>query len=131
MKSGINIILADLEVFYRVGVTEAERALPQRLLVTVEIELDQGRATVTDELADTVDYHAVARQLTQFGQGRSWRLLEKLAADLTNFLLEQHRPRSVTVEVKKFVLPETRYVAVRLQRTATGHSPQPGYPPEM
>lgn len=32
------IIINELEVFMRVGVPEAERAKPQRLLLTVELE---------------------------------------------------------------------------------------------
>jgi len=32
------IVVKDLEVDTRIGVTEAERARPQRLLITVELE---------------------------------------------------------------------------------------------
>ncbi|MCS7091280.1 MAG: dihydroneopterin aldolase [Verrucomicrobiota bacterium] len=112
------IIIADLEVFYRVGVSDTERARPQRLLLTVELEPGENRSTMTDDLSDTVDYYEVSRDLLQFGEHRSWRLLEKLASDLADELLARYRLKAVTVEVKKFVLPEARHVAVRLCRTA-------------
>ena len=38
------IIIQDLEVFYRVGVPKRERAKPQRLLLTVQLEHDFGPA---------------------------------------------------------------------------------------
>ena len=38
------ISIVDLEVFYRVGVPEAERAKPQRLLLTVEMDFDFSAA---------------------------------------------------------------------------------------
>ena len=38
------IIISELEVFYRVGVTEQERSQPQRLLLTVEMALDFAAA---------------------------------------------------------------------------------------
>ncbi len=38
------ISIVDLEVFYRVGVPDAERAQPQRLLLTVEMESDFSAA---------------------------------------------------------------------------------------
>jgi FolB domain-containing protein len=44
------IIIKDLEVFYRVGVPDQERAKPQRLLLTVELEHDFTRAAGTDNL---------------------------------------------------------------------------------
>ena len=61
------ITIADLEVFYQVGVTEEERAQPQRLLVTVEMSGDFGAAAARDNLADTIDYFAVTQRLLRFG----------------------------------------------------------------
>lgn len=110
------ITLADLEVFYRVGVTEAERAQPQRLLVTLELAHDLAPAHVSDALADTIDYARLAERVIQFGQGRQWALIETLAADLAGMVLAEFGPRSVAVEVKKFVIPQARYVSVRLRR---------------
>jgi len=41
------IIIQDLEVHYRVGVPEAERAEPQRLLLTLEMTTDFTTAAVS------------------------------------------------------------------------------------
>ena len=111
------ISIVDLEVFYRVGVPDAERALPQRLLLTVEMETDFSAAAKTDAIGDTIDYFAVTQRLLKFGEGRSWKLIEKLAADIADAILSEFKPQSVTVEVKKFVIPQARYVAVSLART--------------
>jgi FolB domain-containing protein len=110
------ISIVDLEVFYRIGVTDEERARPQRLLLTVEMNLDFTAAAASDRLDETINYHTLTEQLLRFGEGRSWRLLEKLAADLADFVLAEHRPESTTVEVKKFVIPQARYVSVCLAR---------------
>ena len=108
------ISIVDLEVFYRVGVPDAERARPQRLLLTVEMESDFSTAAKTDSIADTIDYFAVSQRLLKFGEGRSWRLIEKLAADIAGAILSEFKPQSVTVEVKKFVIPQARHVSVSL-----------------
>ena len=113
----MKISIVDLEVFYRVGVPDAERAQPQRLLLTVEMESDFSTAAKTDSIADTIDYFAVTQRLLKFGEGRSWKLIEKLAADIADAILSEFKPQSVTVEVKKFVIPQARYVAVSLART--------------
>ncbi|MBN2507004.1 MAG: dihydroneopterin aldolase [Verrucomicrobia bacterium] len=110
------ILISDLEVHFRVGVTESERARPQRLLVSVEMDLDVRRATSSDDLAETIDYEAVCARLRSFGDGVHWSLIETLAEEAAAVILEEFRPRRVTVEVKKFVIPQTRHVAVRITR---------------
>jgi len=110
------ISIVDLEVFYRVGVPDAERAQPQRLLLTVEMESDFSAAAKSDGIADTIDYYAVTQRLLKFGEGREWKLIEKLAADIADTILVEFKPLSVSVEVKKFIIPEAWYVAVSLKR---------------
>ena len=112
----MKISIVDLEVFYRVGVPDAERAQPQRLLLTVEMESDFSVAARSDSIADTIDYFAVSQRLLKFGEGREWKLIEKLAADIADMILSEFKSQSVTVEVKKFVIPQARHVAVSLTR---------------
>lgn len=113
------IRIVDLEVFYRVGVPEEERAAPQRLAVTVEMEVAAARAAASDDLGDTIDYFSVSRDLLGYGEGRSWKLLEKLAAELADRLLADYAPESVRVEIKKFIIPEARHVSVACLRSRT------------
>ncbi len=108
------ISIVDLEVFYRVGVPDAERAQPQRLLLTIEMNFDFSAAAKTDSIADTIDYFAVSQRLLKFGDGKSWKLIEKLAADIADLILSEFKPESVTVEVKKFPIRQARHVAVTL-----------------
>jgi dihydroneopterin aldolase len=112
------IIINDLEVFYRIGVSEEERATPQRLLITLEMTRDLSAAAATDDLTKTIDYYAVTRRLLRFGEGRSWNLLEKLADDICGLILAEFRPDIVSVEVKKFIIKEARHVAVQMTRRA-------------
>jgi dihydroneopterin aldolase len=112
------ISIVDLEVFYRVGVPDAERAQPQRLLLTIEMETDFSVAAKQDDLNATIDYFAVTQRLLKFGEGREWKLIEKLAADIADTILAEFKPQAVFVEVKKFIIPQARYVSVSLKRMA-------------
>lgn len=111
------ISIVDLEVFYTVGVTDEERAQPQRLLVTVDIHYDFSSAALSDRVEKTINYFEVVQDLLKYGEGRSWKLMEKLVANMVDMLLARYKPQAVTVEVKKFVIPQARYISVNLTRT--------------
>jgi dihydroneopterin aldolase len=117
METMDTICISDLEVFFQVGVTEQERARPQRLLVSVEMRHDLSTAAGRDNLADTIDYAAVADRILHFGNGCHWELIETLAAEIAAMVLEEFSPRHVSVEVKKFVIPQAAHVSVRLTRS--------------
>jgi FolB domain-containing protein len=106
------ITIVDLEVSYCVGVTDEERAKPQRLLLTVDMSLDFSSAAVSDRIERTINYQTVADDLLKFGEGRSWKLVEKLVANIADRILAEYKPQSVMVEAKKFSIPQARFVSV-------------------
>lgn len=114
------ITLVDLEVSMSVGVPAEERAKPQRLLLTINMEYDFSAAAAADDITGTIDYFAVAQRLLKFGEGRSWRLIEKLATDIADLVLAEFKPAAVTVEVKKFPIPQAKHVSVSLTKARTG-----------
>jgi hypothetical protein len=110
------ITISDLSVNYRVGVPDEERAKPQRLLITVEMKSDFSAAAESDDLSKTIDYYAVTQRLLHFGAGHEWKLIEKLAVDLAKMILTEFHALEVSVRIKKFIIPETRYVSVEVTR---------------
>ena len=110
------IIIEALEVFYHVGVPDEERSQPQRLLLSLQIEHDFSAAIAADDVSLTIDYDALSRRLRSFGEERQWRLIETLASDIAAMVLNEFQARRVEVTVKKFVIPQTEYVAVRVAR---------------
>src|SRR5204862_6130190 len=112
--SRINI--TDLEVFYHVGVTDEERAKPQKLLVTVDMNCDFASAIFSDRIEKTINYHDLANDILKFGEGRSWKLIEKLASNIADMVLARYKPEAVAIEVKKFPLPQARFVSVSLTK---------------
>src|SRR5438132_1501374 len=79
-RTGMDVIhICDLEVFYRVGVPDEERARPQRLLLDIQIHHDFTAAAQFDDLTKTIDYFAVTQRLLKYGDRAEWKLIEKLA----------------------------------------------------
>jgi dihydroneopterin aldolase len=110
------ISIVDLEVFYCVGVSDEERAQPQRLLLTVDMNYDFSSAALCDRITETIDYFAVSQRLLQFGEGRSYQLLERVVWNIAEMVMDEFNPQSVTVEAKKFVIPQARFVSVSVMR---------------
>ncbi len=110
------ILIEDLLVNYNVGVPDAERATPQRLLLCLELEHPFDQAAASDNLKLTIDYHSVCQRLLRFGDGREWKLIETLAVQIAEMLLREYSVSRVRVTVKKFIIPEARYVAVQVER---------------
>jgi dihydroneopterin aldolase len=111
------ISIVDLEVHYSVGLTDDERARPQRLLISVDMSVDFSSAAVSDRIEKTINYHEVAQRLLKYGNNRTWKLLEKLATNIADDVMSTYHPLAVMVEVKKFPIPQARYVSVTASRT--------------
>jgi dihydroneopterin aldolase len=110
------IIIEDLEVRSRIGITAAERRRPQRLLITVEMTKALAKAGKTDDLRHTIDYDAVARRVRALAEKGERNLIERLAEEVTRLVIREFGTEAVRVTVKKFVLRKTQCVAVSVFR---------------
>ena len=112
------IRIVDLQVWAYLGVPEAERAQAQRLLVSIDMSIDTyGHAAGTDNLAWTINYTDVAHLIQQIAGRKQRKLLESLSEEIAAEIFKGFPVRTLVLEIKKFVLPEAQYVAVRIERT--------------
>lgn len=110
------IVIKSLAVQARVGVPDEERRLPQRLLLDITLTPRAAFEELQDDIAQTADYDAAARRIAAFAAERPRRLIETLAAEIATLLLAEFSVTAVEVEIRKFILPDTEYVAVRCRR---------------
>ena len=106
--------IEQLEVHGRVGVPDSERAKPQRL--SLNVTLWPKIAELHDDIANTVNYSAVAERVKDFIRRHDYKLIETLAEETAVHLLAQFDLRKAEVEVRKFVLPDANYVSVTAVR---------------
>lgn len=96
--------------FHGVFAEEAERG--QYFLVDVRLLLDLQRAAQSDDLADTVDYGAVADYVAAEVSGERVQLIERLAGRIAQGLLEKYPLiTEVSVTVHKPDAPVNAQVA--------------------
>ena len=113
---GDAIHIEQLEITARVGVPDAERAEPQRLVVSLTLWPVDDFKHLGDELARTVNYAAVARTVREFVSERRDKLIETLANETALHLLRSFPIRALRVELRKFVIPASDHVAVIITR---------------
>ena len=113
------IHIEQLEVSTRVGVPEKERAIPQRLTVTISFWPYQQARDVADKIDQTVNYSAVAEETKNFVRDQSVKLIETLADRLATHLLKTFPIQKVVVELRKFVLEDAKYVSATVTRSAS------------
>jgi dihydroneopterin aldolase len=82
-------------------VTEAEREIGQRLILDITLDMQDNAATVTDDVADTVDYGEVCQLAALIAQQRSYRTLERLATAIADRLLADYEVQTVMVKAAK------------------------------
>ena len=107
------IWIKGLKVRSMVGVLAEERQQEQDLLVNLCIQPPSPFAYMNDDIMRTIDYAAVSRRVQGLAAEGPRNLIETLAADIARLLVDEFHAVAVTVEVRKFVLPDTDYVAAR------------------
>ena len=109
--------LAGIELFGYHGALAWEREQGQRFLVDVELEV--GEAGSSDVLADAVDYRDVVEAVRRVSDAKAYYLLEGLATELADRLLDGFPVQRVSVRVRKpgvVLEPKVEYAAVRATR---------------
>ncbi len=114
------ILVSGLELSAWIGVPDAERAEAQRLTLNLVLHPSRPLADLGDDLSRTVDYYALTRRVRQVAASRPRKLIETLAEEICACVLAEFAVRAVEAELRKYILPDTEYVAVRLSREVGG-----------
>ena len=110
------IVIRGLELITHIGVPAEERAEAQTL--RVHLTLDVAPFPADDRIDGTVDYKAVADRVRELAAGKERQLIETLARDIADEVLEEFEVGKVRVEIEKFILPETDWVGVVIERSS-------------
>jgi phosphoglycolate phosphatase len=113
------IEIADLEVLSKIGVPEEEREVFQRLQVCLQFQIEDHFGDLQDDFDKTVDYACVAAAVEEIAEANRAQLLETLGSDIADSLMKRFPMRRLELELKKYILPNARYVSVRSSRVAS------------
>ena len=95
------VFLRQLRLEAVIGVYDWERTQRQPLIMDLEMVTDVARAAASDRIQDALDYHAVAKRLTEFVSRSKFQLVETLAEHCAELLLREFGVAWLRMELHK------------------------------
>ena len=95
------VFIKDLRVQGILGVNDRERTTPREIVVSVTLFTDTGRAALSDNIADCVDYSQAAKEIRSLVERAQRFTVEALAEDISNLCLGRQGVQKVMVRVEK------------------------------
>lgn len=109
------ILLEDLELVLDVGFHAFEIGNPQRLLVSVEIWLDDANGSLDDDPQSAWNYDVLRSEILRIAGQRRFNLQETLVRALFESLAERQGVRAIRIRSSKpDVYPDARSVGVEI-----------------
>jgi dihydroneopterin aldolase len=100
-----------------IGIFDWERQVKQTVLIDVELSADIRQAALTDAIADTLNYKAVAKRILSFIEASQFHLVETLAEHIAMLVLEDFGVAWVGIKLSKpGAVRNSRDVGVALER---------------
>ncbi len=95
------IYLHDLRIDTVIGVFDWERRVRQTVILDLEMAVDTRRAAASDDLADTLNYKAVAKRVIDFVGHSEFQLVETLAERTAELVLQEFTVPWLRLRVNK------------------------------
>lgn len=111
----MTLFIRDLVVEGRHGVHEHEKIDPQHFGITVELQLINQAAAISDSLESTVDWSRLREDIITVVQGESFNLIERLAREIADTVLKNDLVAKVIVTIDKLDAFEVGVPGVRLE----------------
>ena len=111
------VSVKDLSVRAVIGVHAWERDVEQTLVVSVDMAADVRKAATGDDLADALDYSAVAETIATVLREGKFRLIETAAERVAERLLAEFPVSSLRLEVRKPIAAGGYTAAVTIERS--------------
>ena len=116
-STGDRIFLRGLTAECIIGFIDWERRVKQTVVLDIELPVDCRRASVSDDVADTVDYKKVAKRVLAYIEASQFKLVETLAHRLALLLLEEFGLEWVRISLNKpGAIRNSRDVGVVIER---------------
>ena len=109
------IILEGLEIQTDIGFHDFEVGAPQKLLVSIEIWLEDPSAPLADDPAHAWNYDVLRHEVERIAQSKRFNLQETLAHEMFDFIAAHRGVAAARIRLSKpDVYPEAQGVGVEI-----------------
>ena len=111
------IYLRDLRIDTIIGVYDWERKTRQTVILDIEMGADIKKAAKNDNIEDTLNYKAVAKRLINFVEHSQYELVESLAENIADILINEFNVQWLRLQLnKQGAVRNVRDVGVIIER---------------
>ena len=111
------IFIEEMKVETVIGVSDWERALPQTLIIDLEMTLPHITSATSDLIKDTIDYAIVAERIKSITSNHTFKLLEPLAQLIIETLAKEFKSPWIKLKISKpQILPQVKAVGVIFEK---------------
>jgi len=111
------IFINELRLNMLVGIYDWERVTPQTMQFDLEIGVPSQRAGQSGRIEDTIDYAKVVKRIEESVRASHVGLLEKLAEQIAQLVMQEFRAPWVKVSVTKLApLKNVKRLGITIER---------------
>ena len=96
----MKILINKLILFGKHGVYEQEKEKGQEFEISLKIKLSKNKNN-NDSIESTLDYSETIKQVTEIFNGKRYNLIESMAKDICNHILNNDKVKRVWISIKK------------------------------
>ena len=111
------IFLRNLKIDTVIGIYDWERRIKQTVILDLEMATDIKKAAKSDDIADTLDYKAIAQRVISFVEESEYKLVETLAERIAEIIVNEFKVPWVKLSLNKIgAIRGARDVGVIIER---------------
>ena len=111
------IIIRDLALRGIIGINDWEREHPQDIVINLVLSVDTRAAAASDDIADSLNYRTLTKEIATLVESSSFHLIEALAQAVARLCVVEMGAESARVRVEKpGALRWARSVGVEIER---------------
>jgi 7,8-dihydroneopterin aldolase/epimerase/oxygenase len=112
-----HVFVRDLEIMATLGIYEHEKTTPQRIIVNVDLSVQESEGPMSDDISHVVSYEIVVKKIEAIIAEGHVNLVETLAEKFAEACLRDKRVVAARVRIEKpDIIPNARSVGVEIER---------------
>jgi len=112
-----HVFVRDLTLLALIGIHDAEKIKPQRIVVNIDLSVQETLSPMPDDISHVVSYEIVVKKCEAIVAEGHVNLVETLAEKFADACLKDKRVVAARVRIEKpDIIPNARSVGVEIER---------------